>query len=146
MSTHAYVRLNDSVAVLLVFFALVLLVCGLGYWSGPKFANEAQQLWNQVSGSLGNLEKLFGFGGQGGGSGTTGAVGGIANAATGGGETSMVTGLAKTVATSITSLLAAILVILATGVYLALAPDMYINGVAHLTPVCLLRFSIYLDC
>jgi predicted PurR-regulated permease PerM len=132
---NPYLRLNDTAVVLLVFLALVLLVCFLGYWSGPKFTKEAQQLWSQVSGSIGSLTNMF-FGDQaGGGSNAGGAVGGIAQAATGGGGTSMVTGLAKTVATSVTSLLAAILVILATGVYLALSPDMYINGVAHLTPV-----------
>ncbi len=129
-----YTRLNSTASVLLVFFALVVVVCGLGYWSGPKFANEAQQLWNQVSGSLGNITNMFG--GHGGASGTTAqGMGGVAKIATTGGDSGMITGLLRTVATSITGLLAAILVIVATGVYLALSPDMYISGVAHLTPV-----------
>jgi predicted PurR-regulated permease PerM len=127
-----YTGLGYTIAVLLVFLALVLLVCGLGYWAGPRFSDEARQLWNQVSGSLGWLEQTFGFAGQSGGSGG-GTTNGIAKMAAG--NNAMVTGLARTVATSVMGLLAALLVIVATGVYLALAPDMYINGVAHLTPV-----------
>jgi predicted PurR-regulated permease PerM len=52
---NAYVRLSDTAAVLLVFLGLALLVCGLGYWSGPKLVSEARQLWGQVSGSLDTL-------------------------------------------------------------------------------------------
>ncbi len=128
-----YTGLGNTAAVLLVFLALVLLVCGLGYWSGPKFANEAQQLWNQVSGSLGSLEKMVGLGGQTGGAGGSATGGDVAKMTAG--NNAMVTGLARTVASSVIGLLAAILVIVASGVYLALAPDMYINGIAHLTPV-----------
>jgi predicted PurR-regulated permease PerM len=129
-----YTGLGTTASVLLVFLALVVLVCGLGYWSGPKFANEAQQLWKQVSGSTGWLNQMLGFGGQASGS-AGGSAGGsdIAKMATG--NNAMVSGLAKTVASSVLGLLAAILVIVASGVYLALAPDIYINGIAHLTPV-----------
>jgi predicted PurR-regulated permease PerM len=127
-----YVGLGYTASVLVVFLALVLLVCGLGYWAGPRFSNEARQLWNQVSGSIGWLEQTFGFAGQSGDSGG-GTTTGIAKMAAG--NNAMITGLARTVASSVMGLLAALLVIVATGVYLALAPDMYINGVAHLTPV-----------
>ncbi|HJS83888.1 MAG TPA: AI-2E family transporter [Acetobacteraceae bacterium] len=131
---HNYTHLNMTASVLAVFIALVLVVCGLGYWIGPRFATEGQQLWNQVSGGLGNLSDMFGeHTGVGGASGGAGAVAKIATAT--GSNSGMVTGLLKTVATSTIGLLAAILVIVATGVYLALSPDVYVNGVAHLTPV-----------
>ncbi|MBV9777658.1 MAG: AI-2E family transporter [Acetobacteraceae bacterium] len=126
-----YTGLGHTTAVLLVFLALVILVCALGYWSGPKFVKEAQQLWSQLSGDLNSLEKMFGFAGQSGDAGATAS--GLAKAAVG--DHAMVTGLARTVASSVIGLLSALLVIVATGVYLALAPDTYINGVAHLTPV-----------
>jgi predicted PurR-regulated permease PerM len=125
-----YTGLGATASVLLVFFALVVLICGLGYWSGPKFANEAQQLWSQVSGSAGWFNKMLGFGGQSGGSAGSGDIAKMAT-----GNNAMVSGLAKTVASSVLGLLAAILVIVASGVYLAIAPDMYISGIAHLTPV-----------
>lgn len=129
---HRHTRLPMSASVLLVFLALVLVVCGIGYWAGPRFTTEGQQLWSQVSGSLGNLSNMFGeHKGAGGGSGGAGSVGGLI----GGNDTSMVTGMVKTVATSTIGLLAAILVIVATGVYLALSPETYVNGVSHLTPV-----------
>lgn len=125
-----YTGLGTTPSVLLVFTALVVLICGLGYWSGPKFVNEAQQLWSEVSGSTGWLDKMLGFGGQSGGSAGGGDIAKMAA-----GNNAMVSGLAKTVASSVLGLLAALLVIVASGVYLALAPDMYINGIAHLTPV-----------
>jgi predicted PurR-regulated permease PerM len=129
---HHYTRLNITVAVLLVFFALIIVLCGLGYWAGPRFAREGQQLWNEVSGSLGNISNLFGAHGSAGGSGSGGA-GSVLSVAKG--HSAVITGLIKTVASSTIGFLAAILVIVATGVYLALSPQMYINGVVHLTPV-----------
>ncbi|MBV8612844.1 MAG: AI-2E family transporter, partial [Acetobacteraceae bacterium] len=125
-----YTGLGQTTAVLLVFLALVVLVGALGYWSGPKFVTQAQQLLSQVSGSVGSVEKMFGFAGQSGDAGATAS--GLAKAAVG---SNAMTGFARTVASSVIGLLSALLVIVATGVYLALAPDMYINGVAHLTPV-----------
>ena len=125
-----YTGLGHTTAVLLVFLALVILAGALGYWSGPKFVTQAQQLLSQVSGSVGSVEKMFGFAGQSGDAGATAS--GLAKAAVG---SNAMTGFARTVASSVIGLLSALLVIVATGVYLALAPDMYINGVAHLTPV-----------
>jgi len=126
---HAYTRLSMTASVLVVFVALVLVVCGLGYWAGPRFATEGQQLWTKVSGGLGNLSDMFGVHNGTGGGGAGGAAGIVS------GHTDMITGMVKTVASSGVGLLAAILVIVATGVYLALSPDTYVNGVAHLTPV-----------
>lgn len=127
---HRHTRLSISASVLLVFFLLVLGICGLGYWIGPRFTNEGQQLWTRVSGSVGNLSNMFGSHSQIVGSTGTGNPASLAF-----GHTSMIAGMLKTVASSAVGLLAAILVIVATGVYLALSPDMYINGISHLTPL-----------
>ncbi|HJU16897.1 MAG TPA: AI-2E family transporter [Stellaceae bacterium] len=129
---HDYTRLNIHAAVLLVFFALVVALCGLGYWIGPRLVAEGQKLWNEVSGGLSNLSDLFGAHGGTGAAGPAGA-GAVINVAKG--HTAAITGLIKLVASSTIGFLAAILVIVATGVYLALSPQMYIDGVAHLTPV-----------
>ncbi len=51
--THQVTRLSTSGSVLVVFILLVLAICGLGYWAGPRFAVEGQQLWDKVSGGLG---------------------------------------------------------------------------------------------
>ncbi len=127
---HYYTRLNMTASVLVIFLILVLAVCGLGYWAGPRFASEGQQLWAQVSGGLGNLSDMFGFH-----NGVEGSGGGGGAAQVIGGRSALITGVLKTVASSAVGLLAAILVIIATGVYLALSPETYISGVAHLTPV-----------
>lgn len=126
---HYYTRLNITAAVLLVFLALVLILCGLGYWVGPHFVTEGQKLWNEMSQGLGNLSNLFGAH-DGSGPGGAGAVIDVAKS-----HGAALTGLIKLVASSTIGFLAAILVIVATGVYLALSPAMYVNGAAHLTPV-----------
>jgi predicted PurR-regulated permease PerM len=126
---HNYTRLNITAAVLLAFFLLVVFLCGLGYWAGPRFATEGQQLWNEVSNGLGNISNLFGAH-NGTGPGGAGAVINVAK-----GHGAVITGMIKIVASSTIGFLAAILVIVATGVYLAISPQMYIDGIAHLTPV-----------
>ncbi|HZU90425.1 MAG TPA: AI-2E family transporter, partial [Stellaceae bacterium] len=129
---HHYTKLNITAAVLVVFFALIVFLCGLGYWAGPRFVTEGQQLWNEVSGKLGNISDLFGAH-QGAGGAGPGGAGAVLNVAKG--HSAVITAMIKTVASSTIGFLAAILVIVATGVYLALSPQMYIDGVAHLTPV-----------
>lgn len=126
-------RLRPSTCVLIVFLLLVLAVCGLGYWAGPRFINEGQQLWNQVSSSIGNITNQFFHLGDSGkaGSGQSSPV----TALTSGSGTETITGLLRFVASSAMGFCAAVLVIVATGVYLAMSPDMYISGVAHLTPI-----------
>lgn len=126
---HDYTRLNITAAVLLVFFLLVVALCGFGYWVGPRLATQGQQLWSEVSQGLGNISSLFGVH-RGAGPGGAGAVIDVAK-----GYGATITAMIKTVASSTLGFLAAILVIVATGVYFAIAPEMYIDGVTHLTPV-----------
>ena len=125
-----YTKLNTTASVLLVFLALVVLICGLGYWAGPKFVTEARQLWSQVSSELSSLPNLFGTASSAGGGGS-GGISGLASS----GMTSRLTNLLGTVATSTIGFFGALLVIIATGVYLAISPGMYISGIAHLTPL-----------
>ncbi|MGH7056943.1 MAG: AI-2E family transporter [Acetobacteraceae bacterium] len=126
-----HTRLGATASVLLVFLALVLAICGLGYWAGPRFATQAQELWSKVSGGLGTISNMFGY--HVGVEGISGGAGSAAQLLSG--HAGVIGGMLKMVASSFIGLLAAILVILATGVYLAIAPDTYVNGISHLTPL-----------
>src|SRR5579875_3193356 len=57
LSRHTH--LWPSASVMIVFLLLVVAVCGLGYWAGPRFVTEGQQLWNDLSKSFGNVSGLF---------------------------------------------------------------------------------------
>lgn len=123
-------HLPASASVLVVFLLLIVAICGLGYWAGPRFISEGEQLWNQVSSSFGNISTQFLHLG----SGKSGQSNPVA-ALTSGGGPETITNLLRFVATSAMGFCAAVLVIVATGVYLAVSPDMYVNGVSHLTPL-----------
>jgi predicted PurR-regulated permease PerM len=133
--------IGATASVLLVFLALVVAIFGLGYWAGPRFVSEGEQLWTRLSGGLGYLSNLFGYHDLNGLSGAAGNAAGDPRGVSGSaaklvtGHATMITGLLRLVASSFVGLLAAILVIVATGVYLAISPDIYVNGVSHLTPV-----------
>jgi len=119
---HRHTGLPIGVAVLVVFLLLLALVFGAADWIGPRLASEGQQLWKQVSGQIGGLQTFmhrFGLDPVVGGN----AAGGI----------SLPHDILR-VASSTVSLLAAILVVVVTAVYLAASPAMYITGAVHLTP------------
>lgn len=121
---HRMTRLPMTPAVLVVFLLLTALVCGTLYWIGPRLADEGQQLWQQISPQLGNLRgMLHRFG-----------VGGMAQGGSSGGGIGSLPHMLELVASSTASFAAALLVIVATAVYLAIAPDLYINGTVRLTP------------
>lgn len=112
-------RLNITVSVLVVFLALLVLVCGLAWWIGPKFAVEAQQLYTQLAQRFGSLQHMLGGLGFG----------------SSGSRTSVLPQMVALVASSTVSFLAALLVIVATAAYFAVAPETYIAGMVHLVPV-----------
>lgn len=116
-----YAHLNVTVAVLLTFLLLVVVIVGLAWWIGPRFANEAQQLWTQLSHRLSSTQGLLGRLGL-----TTGG---------GGSTSSVLPHVVRLFATSTLNLVAALFVIVATAVYLAVAPGTYVAGVVHLTPL-----------
>lgn len=118
-----YTRLNVTAAVLLTFLALIVIIVGLGFWVGPRFANEAQQLWTQLSHRLSSIQNLLSKLGLGTTGGTESSV------------TSMLPHMVRLFATSTLNFFAALFVIVATAVYLAVAPETYIAGIVHLTPV-----------
>jgi predicted PurR-regulated permease PerM len=111
-----FTRMNVAVAVLVVFLLLLVLVGGLAWWVGPRFANEAQQLWKQVGSQFGSLQSLMNHVGLSSGSGSS------------------MPHFVTLVATSAINFVAALVVILATAVYFAIAPETYIEGMVHLTP------------
>ena len=114
-----FTRMNVTVAVLLVSLTLVVLVCGLSWWVGPKFVGEAQQLWGQLSQRFGSVRQMLGGVGLGGGE---------------SGHVSVMPHMVELVASSTLGFLSALLVIVATAVYFAIAPDVYVSGMVHLVP------------
>jgi predicted PurR-regulated permease PerM len=112
-------RLNVTVAVLLVSLALIVLVGELSWWVGPKFVSEAQQLWGQLSQRFGSIQKM---------------AGGLGLSGGGSGAVSVMPHMVELLASSTLSFLSALLVIVATAVYFAIAPDVYVNGMVHLVP------------
>ncbi len=117
---HRATQLNMTGAVLLVFVLLAAALCGAAWWIGPKLAVEAKQLWTQISGQLSGLQStLHGLG-----------IGQLVGGASGG-----VPHMVELVATSTVAFVGAVLVIAATSVYFAIAPELYIEGVVHLVPV-----------
>ncbi len=113
-------RINVTVAVAVVFFLLLALVAAAGYWIGPRLAAEAQQLWTQLTQQAGTLQQMlhrFGLG------------------SLIGGSTGELPHMVSLVATSALGFAAAVVVILATAVYFAIAPNMYIDGTIRLVPI-----------
>lgn len=113
-------RLPVGVAVVLVFFLLLLAVVAAGYWIGPRLIAEGRQLWSQLSRQAGSLEPVMHRLG----------LGSLTS-----GSSSELPHMLGMVATSTIGFLAALLVILATAVYLAVAPGLYIDGAVRLVPL-----------
>ena len=117
-------RLPTWITLTVVSLALVMLIGGLGWWTGPRFAKEAEQLWGDVSGQLQNLQQRYGglLGGGGGGGGQSGGGSSLAH-------------LAPTVATSTLGFITGLLVVVVTALYFAIAPNFYRDGVVRLFPM-----------
>lgn len=130
-SASRHVPLSPAASSVIIFLLLLLGVFGLGYWVAPHLVAEGENLWSKVSSELGSLSALFGS--PGGAAANGGDSGSIAHVISG--HTGVIGGLLKTVGTSFVGLLAATLVILAMGAYMAIDPDIYVNGVSHFTPV-----------
>jgi predicted PurR-regulated permease PerM len=129
---HRRTRLPITLSVLLVFLVLIALVFGFGYWVGPRLAAEGTQLWQQVSSEIGRLQTIASQWGL-------GSVAGGGSGAGAGNEITSAIGklphMLALVASSTASFLATVLVVAATAAYLAAAPDTYITGTVHLTPL-----------
>ena len=106
----------------LVSVTLVLLIGGIGWRVGPRFASQGQQLWNQVSDELKTLQQNYGN--------ALGAPALPSKSGEGG-----LTHSAATVATSTLGFLGDLLVVVATALYFAIAPQLYRDGVVLLFPI-----------
>jgi predicted PurR-regulated permease PerM len=106
----------------LVSLALVLLLGGIFWWIGPQFVSQGRQLWAQVADQLKTLRQDYGN-----------ILGGNALPSKNG-EVGL-THSAATVATSTLGFLGDLLVIVATALYLAIAPQFYRDGVVRLFPM-----------
>jgi len=115
-------RLPTWATLALVTVVLVLLVGGIGWWVGPRFVKEGQQLWSQVSGKIQNLRHEYG------------SFLGAGAVPSKNGESAL-THSAATVATSTLGFFGSLLVVAATALYFAIAPRFYRDGVVRLFPI-----------
>jgi predicted PurR-regulated permease PerM len=113
-------RIPVGIAVVLVLFVLLAAIAAAGYWIGPHLFDEAQQLWSQLSQQAGTLQPVLHKLG----------LGSLTN-----GSSSELPHMLGFVATSTIGLVGAMLVIIATAAYLAVAPDMYVDGAVRLVPL-----------
>jgi len=96
----------------------VVIIGGIGSWVGPRLVAQTHQLWGELSGQLHVWRsKMNGLN-------IGGLTGGLGGAS-----------LIKLVAGSTISFLGALVVVAATAVYLAIDPEIYIEGVVRLLPV-----------
>jgi len=109
-----------TLAVVAVFFLLVAAIAGGAWVIGPHLAEEAQQLWSQLSRQIGTFQQALHRLGL--GSLIGGSVGELPQ-------------MARLVASSALGFVAAVLVILATALYFAVAPGTYIDGTIRLVPI-----------
>jgi predicted PurR-regulated permease PerM len=107
-------------AVLVVFVVLLALIAAAGYWIGPKLAAQTEQLWRELANQAGALQQTMHDLG----------LGSVIGSSTG--ELPHVVTL---VASSALGFIVAIVVIAATAVYFAIAPEMYIDGAVRLVPL-----------
>jgi predicted PurR-regulated permease PerM len=106
----------------LVSVTLVLLVGGIFWWIGPQFVSQGRQLWAQVADQLKTVRHEYGN------------ILGANALPTKNGEIGL-THSAATVATSTLGFLGDLLVVIATALYLAIAPQFYRDGVVRLFPL-----------
>ena len=109
-----------TVAVVVVFFLLLAALAAGAYWIGPRLAAEATQLWSQLTQQMGTIQHTLHRLG----------LGSLI-----GGSTQELPEMVRLVASSALGFVVAILVILATAVYFAVAPRMYIEGAIRLVPI-----------
>lgn len=106
----------------LVSVLLTLLLGGIFWWIGPQFVTQGRQLWAQVAGHLKTLQQNYG------------SVLGANVLPSKNGEAGL-THSAATVATSTLGFLGDLLVVVATALYFAIAPQFYRDGVVRLFPM-----------
>jgi predicted PurR-regulated permease PerM len=103
---HRTTRLPEHVALAVVTVTIVVLVCGLAYWVGPRFADEGKQLWNQMSGEIDTLRQRFGS-----------SAGNLMSSGSG-----SLLGSARGLLSSTLGVVGSAFVVLAAAVYFAIAP------------------------
>jgi predicted PurR-regulated permease PerM len=116
---HRTTRLPEHVALAVVTVTIVVLVCGLAYWVGPRFADEGKQLWNQMSGEIDTLRQRFGS-----------SAGNLMSSGSG-----SLLGSARGLLSSTLGVVGSAFVVLAAAVYFAIAPELYRDGVVSLFPM-----------
>ena len=119
---RSWTRLQHGVALAMVCTIILALCAGMAWWAGPRFAEQAQQLWSQLSGQIPALMQHFGLGHPDGAKILTGA--------TGGNFVRSVTGVAN----STVSVIANAFVVVIAAVYFAIAPVWYRDGIVLLFP------------
>ena len=109
-----------TLAVVAVFFLLLAAIAGGAWGIGPHLAQEAQQLWSQLGRQIGTFQD---------------ALHRLGLASLIGGSAGELPQMVRLVASSALGFAAAVLVILATALYFAVAPGTYIDGTIRLMPI-----------
>jgi predicted PurR-regulated permease PerM len=118
--------LPRALALILVILGLVALFGVIGLLAAPQIAEQFDQLWEQVTQELGNLQRLF----------DRYASDGALQDGNGMGETAgqVVSTVAGAAYWSMTAL-GAVLIVFFIGIYIAANPDLYRDGVLRLVPI-----------
>ncbi len=125
LARHTRMRTNLALAV--VSLALLGLICGFGYYIGPRLLHEGRQLYGDITTQLATLRKDYGNTDWGqlllrNLTPTPSSSGKIARSAT-------------TVVTGTLSAVITLLILVATALYFAIAPGLYVGGVVRLFPL-----------
>ena len=119
-------RLSPHLTLALVSIAVGAFLLGLTYYIGPRLFAQGHDLWQQVTGQLGQLRQQYGdtpFGRM--------AFKALDNTEATSGEISHVAG---TVATSAMGGAVTGIILIVTALYFAISPTMYIAGTLYLFP------------
>lgn len=108
-----------------VALSLTALVVAAAYWIGPALVGQANDLVNRLTTQLHNMQGHFG------GS-PVGRVAKHLTSATGLGNGMM--GYMYSFATTTLGTIGSLFVVIVVSLYLAIAPDLYVNGIVRLTP------------
>ena len=118
-----YTRLPVGGALAVIILLLVSVCGGFGWYFGPRFVSEGQQLLLQIQHYAGHLQQDQGFWGR------------LARRAMAAKGDFAIAPLAPKVLTMTFGTGGGILLLLATTLYLAISPDLYLHGIIRLLPV-----------
>ncbi|MGH7210563.1 MAG: AI-2E family transporter, partial [Acetobacteraceae bacterium] len=125
LARHTRMRTNLALAVVsLVLFGAI---CGFGYYIGPRLLHEGRQLYGDITGQLATLRKDYGN--------TDWAQLVLRNLTPTPSASGKIARSATTVVTGTLSAVITLLILVATALYFAIAPGLYVGGIVRLFPL-----------